>query len=252
MKHALIIVLSSVLLIAASAQDTVEKSQAEAIRLYPHLAQKDSPLNKAFVALHQQATRTNPQLLANPDWPLTLARQAAASLGIAQPNQQATPPPAAEDLTTVSGKKYTGVTVNRVEADGLAISHDHGAAKVPFSDLSEDIRKKYANPPVRILGTVTQARKNGLLVDDYIHPEFIRNGGMHGIADPKRPKTVGAGISVTKGARIYYLTGHPNQDQIVDGDNIDVDAVPDGTYSYGGGKVKQFKVIKAYKHPFPK
>ena len=53
----------------------------------------------------------------------------------------------AEDLTTVSGKKYTGVTVNRVEADGLAISHDDGLAKVPFSDLSEELRKKYGYDP---------------------------------------------------------------------------------------------------------
>jgi hypothetical protein len=193
----------------------------------------------------------------------------------------------AEDLTTVSGKKYTGVTINRVEADGLAISHADGLAKVPFSDLSEDIRKKYgydpqkaaqqqavmqaaaaqraaeantaaiakqqleANPPVRILGTVTQARKDGLIVDDYIDPEFIRNGGMRGVySDPKRPKTPGEGVSITRGARMYFLTGHPNQDQIVDRNSIDVDAVPDGTYSYGGGKVKKFKIIRVYKDPF--
>ena len=53
----------------------------------------------------------------------------------------------AEDLTTVSGKKYTGVTVTRVEPNGISITHDDGLAKVSFADLSEELRKKYGYDP---------------------------------------------------------------------------------------------------------
>lgn len=187
----------------------------------------------------------------------------------------------AEDLTTVSGKKYTGVTINRVEADGLAISHDDGLAKVPFSDLSEELRKKYGYDPqkaaqyqaamqaasaqraaaanaaaaaakqndpktfVRILGPVKQSGKTGIIVDIYVAGEYIRDFGVSEFNDPKRPKW--AGTTSPIGPRLVHLTGHPRQEQIVDGDRIDVDAVPDGTFTYEGGKINQFKIIKAYK-----
>lgn len=62
----------------------------------------------------------------------------------------------AEDLMTVGGKKYTGVTVTRVEADGLSISHDDGFAKIPFSDLPEELRKKYGYDPAKAAAAMKQ------------------------------------------------------------------------------------------------
>lgn len=49
----------------------------------------------------------------------------------------------ADDLVTVRGTRYTGVTVKRVDPDGLAISHDDGFTKIPFSDLPPELQKKY-------------------------------------------------------------------------------------------------------------
>ena len=40
---------------------------------------------------------------------------------------------AAEDFTTIEGKKYEGVTVSRVEPDGLMVVTDSGIAKIPFA-----------------------------------------------------------------------------------------------------------------------
>lgn len=62
---------------------SVEQATAQAIRLYPALAQKDSPFNKAFVLLYTQSKEKNPQLIATSDWPIRLANQVAASLGVA-------------------------------------------------------------------------------------------------------------------------------------------------------------------------
>jgi hypothetical protein len=47
------------------------------------------------------------------------------------------------DLTTLSGKTYRDYNVTRVEPDGLSVTHHDGVAKISFSDLSEDLRKKY-------------------------------------------------------------------------------------------------------------
>ena len=62
----------------------------------------------------------------------------------------------AEDLTTLSGEKYTGVTVKRVEADSLSISHDDGLAKIPFTDLSDEVRKKYNYDPQKAAAFMKQ------------------------------------------------------------------------------------------------
>lgn len=48
-----------------------------------------------------------------------------------------------EDFKTLSGQEYQGVTVNRVEADGIVISTDDGITKLSFRDLSAEVRAKY-------------------------------------------------------------------------------------------------------------
>ena len=53
----------------------------------------------------------------------------------------------AEDFTTVEGKKYEGVTISRVEPDGLMVVTDSGIAKIPFLLLPEDVQKKYGYDP---------------------------------------------------------------------------------------------------------
>jgi hypothetical protein len=53
----------------------------------------------------------------------------------------------ADSITTLSGKKYSGATVTRVEPDGLSITYDDGLAKIPFTDLAPEIRTKYGYDP---------------------------------------------------------------------------------------------------------
>ena len=64
---------------APSAKD---QQFAQAIRLYPALAEKDSPLNKAFLALYADAKAKTPEVFQLGDWPVRLAGAAASSLGI--------------------------------------------------------------------------------------------------------------------------------------------------------------------------
>ena len=47
------------------------------------------------------------------------------------------------DITTVKGKTYTGVTVQRVEPDGINIKHSAGITKLYFSELPTEIQEQY-------------------------------------------------------------------------------------------------------------
>jgi len=58
----------------------------------------------------------------------------------------ALPAPAA-DLTTTEGKVYKNFTIRKVEPDGLAITHESGLAKVPFTKLSKEIQKEHGYDP---------------------------------------------------------------------------------------------------------
>ena len=128
MKTTITLIASLLLLFSVSAQDTVQKSQAEAVRLYPALAQKDSPLTKAFESLYEQAKHTNPQLLTTPSWPLTFAHQAASFLGIAPQTQAPSVPstpgkPKVFDIRIIQSVQ-SGVIANIMKAE----AHGSGVA----------------------------------------------------------------------------------------------------------------------------
>ncbi len=58
-----------------------KESQAQAVSLYPGLKIPNSALNKKFVALYADAHRSDPAMLARPDWPMKLAERAMVELG---------------------------------------------------------------------------------------------------------------------------------------------------------------------------
>lgn len=51
------------------------------------------------------------------------------------------------DVETVDGAVFRNAQVRRIEPDGLTLSHDGGLAKVPFSRLPENLRRKYEYDP---------------------------------------------------------------------------------------------------------
>ncbi len=53
----------------------------------------------------------------------------------------------ADDITTLSGEKFIGVTISRAEPDGLVVIKSDGIVKIPFSDLSPELRAKYGYDP---------------------------------------------------------------------------------------------------------
>lgn len=55
----------------------------------------------------------------------------------------------ADDFTTTDGKKFEGVTVTRIEADGIVVTTDSGIAKLFFTKLPEEVQKKYGFDPAK-------------------------------------------------------------------------------------------------------
>ena len=75
----------------------------------------------------------------------------------------------AEDLQTISGRKYSDVKVNRIGRGGIEITHSSGIASVGFGDLPEDflkrhqdIRESIPEKPVRQKETPSSAPKTAL------------------------------------------------------------------------------------------
>jgi hypothetical protein len=58
-------------------------------------------------------------------------------------------PSLGEDITTLSGKTYSNVTITRVEPDGITIKHSAGLIKLFFGELPEDVRARYGADPVK-------------------------------------------------------------------------------------------------------
>jgi hypothetical protein len=53
----------------------------------------------------------------------------------------------ADDFKTPDGKEYKHAKVSRVEPDGIVIKFSGGIVKIPFTELSPEIQKKYGYDP---------------------------------------------------------------------------------------------------------
>jgi hypothetical protein len=53
----------------------------------------------------------------------------------------------ADDFKTVDGKEYKNAKVSRVEPDGIVITFSGGIVKIPFTELSPEVQKKFSYDP---------------------------------------------------------------------------------------------------------
>lgn len=58
-------------------------------------------------------------------------------------------PSLGDDITTLSGKTYSNVTITRVEPDGITIKHSAGLIKLFYGELPEDVRARYGADPAK-------------------------------------------------------------------------------------------------------
>lgn len=93
-------VLASILALTAFAfgQTTETEWSAEAIRRYPELQVRDSPLNVLFVAEQNRLRESSPRFFDDPKWPVLLARRcfdllAAKTRASDKPHENSSDPP---------------------------------------------------------------------------------------------------------------------------------------------------------------
>jgi hypothetical protein len=53
----------------------------------------------------------------------------------------------ADDFKTINGREYKNATLSRVEPDGIVVKFSGGIVKIPFTELSEELRRKYNYDP---------------------------------------------------------------------------------------------------------
>jgi hypothetical protein len=53
----------------------------------------------------------------------------------------------ADDFKTIAGKEYKDATVTRVETDGILVKYKSGISKLYFTELPEDVRKRFRYDP---------------------------------------------------------------------------------------------------------
>jgi hypothetical protein len=53
----------------------------------------------------------------------------------------------ADDFKAINGKEYKNASVIRVEPDGITVKFSGGIVKIPFTELSEELKEKYHYNP---------------------------------------------------------------------------------------------------------
>src|SRR6266404_3699487 len=115
--------------------------------------------NTARCAMRNLARRMNPRrdcfcLLAMLSLACltSLAQDNTNQVAKVKANAPVPPPAAPTEITTRDGKAYRGVTVDRIEADGIVIDYrleggGSGIAKVKFVNLPENLQRQYGYDP---------------------------------------------------------------------------------------------------------
>lgn len=119
--------------------------------LWPACAQDGAPLQKAT-----QSANTSPSP-ANPPAHLTSPRPDSVTT---KKSNAAHP----TEITTLDGTTYKGVTVQKIDPDGLTIAYAPatggiGAAKIKFKNLSEDLQRQFNYNPENAATYETQQAK---------------------------------------------------------------------------------------------
>jgi len=93
----------------------------------------------------------------------------------------------ADDLTTKTGKIYSNYQISKVTANGLQIMHNAGITTIPFADLPDDLRKKYAAKEKKLIAQQKALRQKA--EDDKLLISVEEN-----FFYPKVAKTIEQGI----------------------------------------------------------
>jgi hypothetical protein len=143
-----------------------------------------STVNK-IQALIQQYPQFKQQLdIAQTKWKnaVTLLPQLADGTNKKTPQVQKSPPhePAevhhTDVITTLKGKKYEVITIDRVEPDGLIVVTETGVVKIQFSEISPELRSKYGYDPKKEADYNAELRRQSGAGQQQVSVNDLRGG----------------------------------------------------------------------------
>jgi hypothetical protein len=92
---------------------------------------------------------------------------------------------AGTEVVTLSGKRYDGATVTKIEPDALTVAHDAGVVRIPFSDLPEETQRKHGYDPKKTAENLAVGRKD-IVPNHRAEPNKIPDIYPTGDSDPDR------------------------------------------------------------------
>jgi hypothetical protein len=211
----LVLALSAVASTQAWSQ-TVAEAQKKALAKHPDLGREGSPFHTKFLSLYKEIKEKEPKLLSNPSWPIVLADRTEEALWTEA------------DLADreAAAAKYAARESADAEQKVKQKAEKQAAQEALLKAANIDPKAQI----VQIEGKITQIGEKALLVTVPLNPYY------DGRRTSSFPRVTGATL---------YVTGHPKQDEFVDGDFIDVDAGEDGIYTSGTRKLQRYKVLTA-------
>lgn len=205
------------------------------------------------------------QVLFNGKW--TTPAEMAASAG--QPRKGRT-------ITTLSGTTYTGVKISRSEPSALQIMNSRGVARIPFTDLPENIKEEFDYDPEKAAdyerelakmkaakmeaqqkGAEEQRRIASLRESAEKKTLYVMQITSDGaLVNPQKSRAIASSSARVGGggyvgasyirdrSRIYFVRNPPPD--LVDNDKFEAWIVEDGTFSYTNTLGAQ-NTVKAYR-----
>jgi hypothetical protein len=219
-KHIVLVLALSAVASTQAWSQTVAEAQKKALAKHPDLGREGSPFHTKFLSLYKEIKEKEPKFLSNPSWPIVLADRTEEALWTEA------------DLADreAAAAKYAA----RESADAEQKAKQKAKQKAEKQAAQEALLKAANIDPkaqiVHIEGKITQIGEMWLLVTVPLNPYY------DGRSTSSFPRVTGATL---------YVTGHPKQDEFVDGDFIDVDAGEDGIYTSGTRKLQRYKVLTA-------
>jgi len=135
------------------------------------------------------------------------------------------------------------------------------AKKEAEEEAAAAVKKEREKNAVRIEGRIIQVVPDGMIIDMEWHgsspvvssSQSIGGGGGIAPVKSKSPKAqTTRAPRLIGGAAIVFVAGHKRQAEKVDKDGVDVDAYPDGVFSYtdtlgATRRLKKYQVIKTFR-----
>ncbi|MGD9782901.1 MAG: hypothetical protein AB7V14_12260 [Kiritimatiellia bacterium] len=115
----------------------------------------------------------------------------------------------AEDVTTLEGKTYTNVVVQRCDRQGIFIQHDGGTNKIPFKEILPELREYYKKQArIPMLEAKTSGGRDGPAGTNDI---ATRYGPVYRNVVVKRVEEHAVVIAHDGGAAKVYFTDIPDK-----------------------------------------